>query len=184
MKALAIQASVNQDGLTSSLAQAALEGAGSAGAEIELIHLNSFEVNSCKVCGDGWGICRTEGRCIQDDQFQLIRDKANEADALIISTPVYFHDLSESAKSFLDRWRRCEWPNEDKSLIKGKPVIGIAAAGGSGGGAVKGLQSLENYIIWLRLRTFDLVPVTRFNKEWRLEGLKAAGRAIILEACK
>jgi len=184
MRVIAIQASVNQDGLTSSLAQAALEGARSAGAEVELVHLNSFEVSSCKVCGDGWGICRTEGRCVQDDQFQMLRDKANEADALIISTPVYFHDISESAKNLMDRWRRCEWPSEEKSLIKGKPVIGIAAAGGSGGGAVKGLQSLENYITWLRLRTFDLVPATRFNKEWRLEGLKSAGRAMVLELSK
>ncbi|MDO8683635.1 MAG: flavodoxin family protein [Armatimonadota bacterium] len=178
MKVLAIQASANKDGLTSSLAQAALEGAKSAGAKIELVHLNGMEINSCKVCGDGWGKCRTDGLCIQDDQFQILRDTISEADALVFAVPVYFHDISETAKSFLDRWRRCEWPHEDKSVLKAKPVIGIAAAGGSGGGAVKALQSLENYFIWLRLSVFDLVPATRFNKEWRLEGLKAAGRAL------
>jgi multimeric flavodoxin WrbA len=179
MKVLAIQASVNLKGLTSSLAQAALEGAKEAGAEVELINLNQMTVASCQVCGDGWGRCYKEGFCIQEDDFQEIRNKANEADALVFSTPVYFSDISEPARNFLDRWRRCEWPHEDKSVIAGKPVIGIASAGGSGGGAVKCLQSLENYFIWLRLKTFDLVPATRFNKEWRLEGLKAAGRALV-----
>ncbi|MDO8588218.1 MAG: flavodoxin family protein [Armatimonadota bacterium] len=179
MKVLAIQASANTDGLTSSLAQAALEGARSAGAEVELVHLNQLGIGSCRVCGDGWGRCCKEGLCEQEDQFQPLRDKMNAADALIISTPVYFHDVSETAKNFLDRLRRCEWPHEEKSVLKDKPVIAIAAAGGSGGGAVKGLQSLENYLAWLRVRTFDLVPATRFNREWRLEGLKAAGRALV-----
>ena len=184
MRVLAIQASANEDGLTYTLAQSALEGARSAGAAIELVHLNSMDVTSCRVCGDGWGRCHSEGLCIQEDDFQPLRDKVNAADALVFATPVYFHDISESARSFLDRLRRCEWPHEEKSLIKGKPVIGIAAAGGSGGGAVKALQSLENYTLWLRLRVFDLVPVTRFNREWRLEGLRAAGRALVESEAK
>ncbi len=45
MKLLAIQASANADGLTASLAKAALEGAGSAGATTELIHLNTMNVD-------------------------------------------------------------------------------------------------------------------------------------------
>jgi len=179
MKVLGVQASANLDGLTSSLARAALEGARSAGAEIELVHLNELGIGSCQVCGDGWGKCLKEGLCIQEDQFQPLRDKMNAADALVISTPVYFSDVSETTKNFLDRLRRCEWPHEDKSVLKDKPVIAIAAAGGSGGGAVKALQSLENYTIWLRFKTFDLVPATRFNKEWRMQGLKAAGRAMV-----
>jgi multimeric flavodoxin WrbA len=179
MKILAIQASPNLDGLTSSLAKAALEGAKAAGAEVELVHLNTLDIECCQVCGDGWGKCRTEGMCIQNDQFQMLRDKANEAAGLVFCTPVYFHDVSETTKNFLDRWRRCEFPNEDKSVLKNKPVIGVASAGGSGGGAVKGLQALENYLLWLRLSIFDLVPVTRFNKEWRIEGMKAAGRALV-----
>lgn len=179
MKVLAIQASANKDGLTASLAQSALEGAKSAGAKIEIIHLNTKNVNCCRVCGDGWGKCYEDGQCVQEDDFQAIRAMIDAADALVFAVPVYFHDISESARSFLDRWRRCEWPHEDKSQIKGKPVIGIAAAGGSGGGAVRALQSLESYFVWLRLKPFDLVPATRFNREWRLQGLKESGNALV-----
>lgn len=179
MKVIAVQASPNLEGLTSSLAQAALDGAKTAGAEVELVHLNRLDIGSCHVCGDGWGRCREEGLCVQNDQFQMLRDQINEADALVFATPVYFHDISETAQNFLDRWRRCEWPHEDKTVLKNKPVIGIASAGGSGGGAVRGLAELEQYLLWLRMPVFDLVPVTRFNKEWRLHGLKAAGIALV-----
>ena len=179
MKVIAVQASPNIDGLTSSLAKAALDGAKAAGAEVELVHLNQLDVGSCKVCGDGWGRCRQEGFCVQNDQFQTLRDQINAADALVFCTPVYFHDVSESARNFLDRWRRCEWPHEETSVLKNKSVIGVAAAGGSGGGAVKGLAALEQYLLWLRMPIFDLVPVTRFNTLWRLEGMRAAGRALV-----
>jgi len=182
VKVIAIHTSPNVDGLTETLAKAALEGAQSAGAEIELVRLNDLDIRACLACRDGWGTCRTEGVCVQTDDFQPVRDKVNQSDGLVFCVPVYFHDISESAKSFLDRWRRCEWPNEDESVINDKPVIGVAAAGGSGGGAVKALQNLEAYFLWLRFRIFDLVPVTRFNRQWRIDGLKAAGRALVEES--
>jgi len=81
-----------------------------------------------------------------DDDFQNLREKINRADAFVFSSPVYFGDLSESAKRFLDRWRRCEISNRETSPLKGKIAIGIAAAGGSGGGAVSALLNLENYL--------------------------------------
>ena len=65
-----------------------------------------------------------------DDDFQNLREKINRADALVFSTPVYFGDLSESAKRLFDRWRRCELVNRETSPLRGIPAIGIAAAGG------------------------------------------------------
>lgn len=182
MRIIAIHTSPNVDGLTETLAKAALEGAESAGAETELVRLNDLDIRACRACRDGWGTCRTEGVCVQTDDFQPVRDKVNQSDGLIFCVPVYFHDVSESAKTFLDRWRRCEWPNEDKSVIKDKPAIGVAAAGGSGGGAVQALANLERYFQWLRFRVFDLVSVTRFNKQWRIEGLRAASNAMVEES--
>jgi len=64
-----------------------------------------------------------------EDDFQNLREKINQADALVFSTPVYYGDLSESAKRFLDRWRRCESVNRETSPLRGKLAIGIAAAG-------------------------------------------------------
>jgi len=59
-----------------------------------------------------------------NDDFQSLREKINGADALVFSTPVYFGDISESAKSFLDRWRRCETSKHEASPLKGKRIIG------------------------------------------------------------
>ena len=175
---IGIQSSPNLDGLTCQLAQVVLEGAGSEGAETELIHLNKLDIESCKAHDRGWGICHSEGKCMIEDDFQNLRDKINRADVLVFSTPVYFGDLSESAKRFLDRWRRCESVNRETSPLKGKRVIGIAAAGGSGGGAVNALHNLETYLRFLQFAIFDLVPVTQVSKKHKIDTLRIAGKRL------
>lgn len=105
MKVVAVQSSPSLDGLTSSLAQAVLKGVEADGGENELIHLNRLDIKPCIACEDGCGKCREEGVCILEDAFQRLREKIAKSDALVFATPVYWHDLSESAKIFLDRLR-------------------------------------------------------------------------------
>ena len=177
MKTIAIQSSPNLEGLTSSLAQAVLKGVEAEGGETELVHLNRLDIKPCIACDNGWGKCRDEGICILKDDFQKLREDIARSDALIFATPVYWHDLSESAKIFLDRLRRCERGRDFKTLL-GKKAIGIASAGGSGSGAVRALYNLEDYLRRLGFDVFDLVPVTRFSKDHKLEMLQKAGRRL------
>ena len=175
MKVIAIQSSPNQDGLTSSLAQAVLKGVRAEGGETELVYLNTLDIKPCIACDNGWGICRTEGVCIHEDDFQSVREKMSKADAIVFATPVYFGDLSESAKVFLDRLRRVERGRGFKTF-GGKKVIGIASAGGGGGGAVRALYALENYLRRLGFDIFDLVSVTRYSKDHKFEMLENVGK--------
>jgi len=178
MKVIVVQSSPNLEGLTASLAQAVLKGVEAEGGETELVNLNKMEIKQCTACDNGWGICRKEGVCILKDDFEGLRKRIAEADAFVFATPVYFGDLSESAKCFLDRLRRCEAFSERRSFA-GKKVIGIASAGGGGGGAVRALLNLEDYLRRLGFEIFDLVPVTRFNKDHRFEMLEKAGRRLV-----
>ena len=177
MKCLAIQSSPNKDGLTCSLARAVLKGVEEAGGETELIHLNEMDVKTCIACDQGWGQCRN-GDCILEDDFESIRQKIGEADAFVFATPVYFGDLSESAKAFLDRHRRCE-AFSGRGTCKGKKAIGIASAGGSGNGAARALYNLEGYLRRAGFEIFDLVPVTKFSKDHKLPMLEAAGGRLL-----
>ncbi|MGQ9732617.1 MAG: flavodoxin family protein [Candidatus Zipacnadales bacterium] len=179
VKILAIQTSPNEDGLTANMAQAALKGAAGVGAETELIHLRKRDIKACLACEQGWGLCRKENRCIIEDEFQSLREQMGIADGLIISTPVYFGEISEVAKSFLDRLRRCEFTLGEDSPIHGTPAIGISAAGGSGGGVVTALEMLERYLRVIGIFPFDLLTVTRWSRDHKLDTAEAAGRRLI-----
>ncbi len=180
MKCIAIQSSPNLDGLTSSLAQAVLNGVTAEGGETDLIHLNELDIQTCIACNSGWGECRDQGSCILKDDFEGLRKKISNADTVVFATPVYWHDLSESAKAFLDRLRRCERPSSFKTFL-GKKIIGITSAGGSGRGAVRALYNLEDYLRRLGFEIFDLVSVTRFSKNHKLSMLEEAGRRLVRE---
>ena len=179
MKVLGIQSSPNTDGLTASLCTSALQGAESAGAETDLVHLRKLEIGACLACEDGWGICRSEARCITEDDLQGLRQRIGEAEGIILSTPVYFGEVSEVTKSFFDRLRRCEVTLGEDSPIHGTVGIGITAAGGSGGGAVSALAMLERYFQFVGIVPFDLISVTRRSQEYKVPMAEYAGKKLV-----
>jgi multimeric flavodoxin WrbA len=104
------------------------------GNEIEHICINKKNIKRCLACGErGWGSCLNEHKCIINDNFNDIYKYMSEFDAYVFVTPVYFWEMSESAKTFFDRLKRCNSFNED-SQIKDKKIVCIACAGGSGRG--------------------------------------------------
>lgn len=178
MKIIALNASPNQDGLTAACAQAFLAGAEEAGAEVKLIHLCALSINSCRQCDRGWGQCRQVGTCIIEDDLEQVRQQILVADAWALVNPVYFGDLSEVAKRFTDRLRRCTM-GSDPNLLKGKDFVGVGAAGGSGRGTVTCLEVMDRFAAHTGLRVADLVTVTRRSRPYKLECLKSAGRSLV-----
>ena len=175
---LGIQTSPNKDGLTATLARAALKGAEEAGARCELLNLRKMEIRACNACDAGWGTCRTDGNCTIPDDFAQVRELLDESNGIVFASPVYFGDLSEVAKSFLDRLRRCEVSFRDRSKIHAEPVVGITVAGGSGIGVNSAIRNLERYFKWLRLFTLSTFPVTHRNRSRQEEQLYWAGKKL------
>ena len=61
------------------------------------------------------------------------------------------------------------------------PVIAVAAAGGSGNGMITCLLSAERWIQHVRARTFDLIPVNRWSREYKLAAIRSAAAACAAE---
>ena len=176
MKVLVLWSSPNTDGLTAAAKNHVMEGLSEAGMEAEEIQLNAMDLRHCAACGNGFGTCRTEGTCVQQDDLAGIYKKMQEADGLIFVTAVYWHDVTECMKSFLDRVRRLE--ANHNHYLKGKKCLLAACAGGSGNGAVECLRTMEKYASHMELVPCDRLPVIRFNRAYMLPALKAAGKAL------
>ena len=180
MNVLIIHSSPNHEGLTAACAAAAAEGVRAAGAEVEVVHLNDLSVGLCQACNNGWGTCRTEHECQVADGFQALHAQTCAADALVLVTPVYWGEMSESAKAFTDRFRRCEATRGEASCLAGKYILAVAAAGGSGGGMITCLASMERWINHIRARVWDLIPVNRWSREYKLTAIREAAQALVL----
>ena len=179
MNVLVISSSPNEDGLTAACAAAAVEGARKAGAQAEEVRLNDLDVGMCAACDNGWGTCRLDHECQVEDDFQALHQRMIQADACVLVTPVYWGEMSESAKALADRLRRCEATRGAESGLAGVPVIAVAAAGGSGNGMITCLFSMERWIEHTRARKFDFIPVNRWNREYKLGAIREAAQAMV-----
>ena len=176
MKLLMISGGRNPAGQTARAAEAMLQGAEAKEAQTEKVFLPLLKIERCRQCdSDGWGLCRKEGRCVIADDFAPVVDKIRAADAVVLATPVYFSDLSESIRAFLDRLRRTCRHEAGRAGIQGKPAVGICVAGGGGGGAPACCVSLEKVLSTCKFDVIDTIPVRRQNLEAKLPVLEQAG---------
>jgi len=174
MKILFLSGSKNPEGRTARAINAISAGAAKAGADTECYFLPELKLEHCRQCeADGWGACRREGYCVIKDDFSMLVDKIKESGVIVFATPVYFRDLSESMKGFLDRLRRiCAFKPDPPT--KGISAVGMSMAGG-GGGAVSACQNMEATLQMCQLDIVDMIPVRRQNLEIKLPMLELTG---------
>ena len=105
MKVLAINGSPRKNKNTAILLNKALEGAASQGAETELIHLYDLNYKGCISCFS----CKLKngksyGKCALKDNLTPILEKAANANAIILGSPIYFASVTGAMRSFLERF--------------------------------------------------------------------------------
>ena len=177
MEILSILGSRNHAGRTAQSVEALVRGASAEGAVCSQVFLTSLNIERCRQCDEaGWGLCRSEGRCVIQDDFAAVVAKVRAADAVVFATPVYFSDLSESMKSFLDRLRRICRHAEGKRGIEAKAAVGLCMAGGGGGGAPMCAFLLERTLLTCGFDLLDVVPVRRQNMDLKLQVLQTTGQ--------
>jgi multimeric flavodoxin WrbA len=186
---LVLSGSRNRQGQTARAIEAVSRGVAAAGGSTEVIFLTELEIERCRQCAkDGWGLCRDEGRCIIEDDFAGIVEKIEAADLVVFATPVYFSDLSESMRSFLDRLRRIRFPQMIATRgaapgpfppSKGPSAVGICYAGGSGNGTAQCAANLDMILRTCGLDVVDMVLARRQNIEAKLPMLEMTGRWLV-----
>ncbi|OGW83732.1 MAG: hypothetical protein A2987_05230 [Omnitrophica bacterium RIFCSPLOWO2_01_FULL_45_10] len=104
MKVLGISGSPKRRGNVEALLDKALEGAESEGAKGSKIILNELNFKPCQECVG----CEEIGECVIEDDMQTVYDEIENADAVIIATPIFFGSLSAQVKMMVDRFQ-CLW---------------------------------------------------------------------------
>ena len=93
---LAIAASYRKHGNSDQLLDAFLQGALESGHTVEKLYLSDQNIASCRGCF----ACQKTGRCVIQDE---ILEKLQQADVVVLATPVYFYGMCGALKTFLDR---------------------------------------------------------------------------------
>ena len=104
-----ILGSPRRKGNSDLLLDRALKAASDAGAEVRKVVLNELKLRPCQGCND----CHEDGECVQRDDLTLVYELLEQADAVIIASPIYFSGPSAQTKILIDRCQ-CLWVRNEK----------------------------------------------------------------------
>lgn len=184
MNTLILSGTPKSEGLCVSLVEAAASAAREASAHCDVEALSSYKLGVCAMCNDGWGTCNKEHACAYgDDGFSALQKKMAGADCVIFITPVYWGEVSEAMKGFIDRLRRCEATKRFQGhtpSLDGKRCLLVASAGGSGNGILTALEQMERAVRHMNGTVHDYIGVNRWNQEYKREALREAVKGMMV----
>lgn len=140
MKILGISGSPVKDGSNEQVIDYALKRAKKQGFKTEKITLAKQDLSGCIACNQ----CKKQkGTCSIKDVMEKIRPKLAQADAIIISSPVYFGSLSSQTKALFDRSLPLRRNNFQ---LKDKIGAAIAIGGSRNGGQEFTIQTIHSWM--------------------------------------
>ena len=166
MKVLGIMGSPRVKGNTDLLLDEALKGAQSQQAEVEKIVVDKLKISPCR---EYYG-CLRDGNCVIRDDMDEIYPKLQDADAIIIASPIFFYGLTAQIKALIDR---CQALWARKYVLKQNPPQSARKGVFIAVGATRGEKLFEGSILTIKY-FFQAVDV-KYTDELLIRGVDARG---------
>ena len=154
-KILGISGSPVKKGNVDSFLAAMMDMASEQRLHTETVNLSEMKIADCKHCNFCLSKQKPGKYCSIEDDAQAIFEKVENADIIILASPVYFMRTSGMMASFIDRLRVFIFGNVAGGRLRNK--IGISAAVSwlrHGGMETAHLSHLYTFV------TLDMIPAT------------------------
>jgi len=139
MRVIGISGSPRKDGNSEMLLSHALEPFREKGWEVVQFNLSNHTVLPCKGCD----YCQQAGECVIDDDMKVLYEEYSKCDAVIISSPAYYRNVTAQLKAIFDR----TYATNIKKPLEGKLGGAIAVGRGQDGGQSIVLTIIYNYLL-------------------------------------
>ena len=116
MRIVGIVGSPRKNMNTDALVREALKGAAERGVDTEVIHLNSLSIRPCQACRKH----PAPNHCFFFDDMQRIYEVLENADGIILGSPIFYGTVSAQTKLMIDRANCLTWIEPDAD---GTPVF-------------------------------------------------------------
>lgn len=99
MKVLIINGSPREQGNTSIAVKEMENIFREEGLEVETLQIGKEDIRGCIACGQ----CANTGKCVFDDIVNVVAEKFEKADGLVVASPVYYASANATLIALLDR---------------------------------------------------------------------------------
>ena len=98
-KVLLLNGSPHANGCTARALEEMIKVFSDEGVETEVIQVGGKDIRGCVSCG----YCEKNGKCVVNDLVNEVAPKLEEADGLVVGSPVYYGSPNGTILSFMDR---------------------------------------------------------------------------------
>jgi multimeric flavodoxin WrbA len=169
VRVVGVYGSPRKGGNSDLLLDSALRGAQATEAEVGKVYVRNLNISGCLECGG----CEETGTCVVKDDMQDIYVLLDEADAIILSSPIFFYGLTSQLKALVDRaqalWCRKKIRQADKderSTSRGRGYL-IAVGATRGKNLFMGVELIARYF-------FDALD-KEYGGDLFFEGIESKG---------
>lgn len=99
MKVLLINGSPRESGTTFTALNEMQKIFESEGVESQIIHVGNKDIRGCIACGH----CYANGKCVFNDEVNKLAPLFEEADGIVVGSPVYYASANATLVALLDR---------------------------------------------------------------------------------
>ncbi|MFX1390038.1 MAG: flavodoxin family protein [Promethearchaeota archaeon] len=139
MNVMGISGTPRKNGNSEILLRHALKPFEHNGWNVKTFLLSNMEIKPCNGCD----ICRQTGTCIIKDDMQMIYEAFRWCNAIIISSPVYFLNISAQLLALLQR----HYAVDAEDPLEGKVGGAIAVGGDVSGGQTLAINAIYAWML-------------------------------------
>ena len=141
MKILVLNGSPRRNGNTAAHVAAFAEGARAAGHIVDVVEVCQKKIAGCLACE----YCHTKGggTCIQQDDMQGVYPLIEEAEMLVLASPIYYYSFSGQLQSAINRIYAIDRP---KNLKKTALFLSAADPDAFDGAILSYHKSFQGYL--------------------------------------
>lgn len=172
MKILVLNGSPRPNGNTAAMVASFAEGARESGHDVQIVDVCQKRIAGCLACE----YCHTKGNgtCVQQDDMQEVYPLLEEAEMIVLASPIYYHSFTGQLQCAINRIYALDKP---KNLKKAALIMSSGSNHVYCGAIYEYQNSFLNY-----LRLEDMGIFSAFGKEnqseEKLEELRAFGRGL------
>lgn len=155
MKILVLNGSPRVHGNTAAMVEAFTKGAREAGHQVDVFAVARMKIAGCLACE----YCHTKGggRCIQEDDMRQIYPVLEQAEMIVLASPVYYHSFTAQLQCAINRIYALDKP---KNLKKAALILSSGSDNVYSGAMYEYQNSFLDY-----LKLEDMGVKTVFGKE-------------------
>ena len=155
MNILVLQGSPRSQGNTAAMAAVFAEGARQNGHEVTVVPVCRKKIAGCLACE----YCHTKGggKCIQQDDMREVYPLLEEAEMIVLASPIYYHSFTGQLQCAVNRIYALDKP---KRLKKAALILSSGSDGVYGGARYEYENSFLDY-----LKLEDMGIFTAFGEQ-------------------